>query len=75
MTEKCEEQKLTEMFELHDAIYTCIGKGGRYRVIGVSTGAGKSRGEVRITYRCQDSGRLFHRELEDFYARFETIPT
>ena len=51
------------------ATYECIGKGGQYRVIETSTGAGKSRGETLVVYRCVDSGKVFHREVSDFIAR------
>lgn len=54
-------------------IYECIGKGGRYEVLGIATGAGTSRGEARVVYMDASTGRLFTRALEDFEARMALI--
>lgn len=52
-------------------LYTCIGKGGLYEYIGLSDGAGMSKGEQRQVYRCTDTGQLYHRETGDFFYRME----
>lgn len=49
--------------------YNCNGKGGLYVLVGVSTGAGQSRGEQRAIYRDADTGELYHRTPDDFNAR------
>jgi hypothetical protein len=54
-------------------LYTCIGKGGLYEYIGLSDGAGMSKGEQREVYRCKATGRVFHRECSDFSARMEPV--
>ena len=54
-------------------LYTCIGKGGLYEYIGLSDGAGMSKGEQRQVYRCTATGRVFHRECSDFSARMEPV--
>ena len=56
-----------------NAIYTCIGKGGLYEYLGLSNGAGISKGEAREVYRCTATGRVFHRECSDFSARMEPV--
>lgn len=53
------------------ATYTCIGKGGRYEVVAVSIGAGKSRGETIVVYEDIESGDCFHRSMDDFRERME----
>lgn len=55
------------------SVYECTGKGGRYEVLGVATGAGTSRGEARVIYMDASTGRLFMRSLEDFEARMGLI--
>lgn len=53
--------------------YTCIGKGGRYELLGETIGAGLSRGESVKVYRDSTSGQLFHRSADDFAARMERV--
>lgn len=55
-------------------LYTCIGKGGEYELIGESTGAGHSRGETIMVYQDTSTGRIFHRMAEDFNNRMEKLP-
>lgn len=55
------------------ALYTCIGKGGAYELLGESTGAGLSRGDTLQVYREVVSGRLFHRTPLDWAYRMEII--
>jgi hypothetical protein len=57
----------------HTELYTSIGKGGLYEYIGLSDGAGISKGEQRQVYRCTATGRVFHRECSDFSARMEPV--
>lgn len=54
-------------------LYTCRGKGGEYRVLDLSTGAGTSKGLHIVVYVCSESGRMFHRTLEDFKARMVSL--
>lgn len=54
-------------------IYTCIGKGGRYELLGSSIGAGKRAGELLVIYRNTESGQLYHREMADFAIRMQQI--
>lgn len=53
--------------------YECIGKGGKYDVIGVSRGAGTSRHQLHVIYKCVDTGLIFHRDYKDFSARMRSI--
>ena len=53
--------------------YTCVGKGGRYEILGLATGAGLTRGEDRLVYRDASTGRLFLRTEQDFSQRMERI--
>ncbi len=55
-------------------LFTCIGKGGRYELLGESSGAGGCRREGRVIYRCLDTGRLYHRKDDDFAARMAPLP-
>lgn len=55
-------------------LYTCIGKGGEYELIGESTGAGYSCGETIMVYQDTMTGRIFHRTLIDFKTRMEKLP-
>jgi len=57
----------------YQKLYTCIGKGGRYEILGLATGAGLSRGEDRLIYRDVSTGRLFLRTEKDFTERMERI--
>lgn len=54
---------------------TCSGKGGDYRIIGFSAGAGPRRGELICIYVDTQSGALYHRELRDFAERMEAVTT
>lgn len=54
-------------------IYECIGKGGRYVVLGKTIGAGYSRGESVIVYKDEATGQLFHRTEIDFKTRMQEI--
>lgn len=54
-------------------LFTCIGKGGRYELLGHSSGAGCCRGEGRVIYRCLDTGQLYHRTDDDFAARMTPL--
>uniref|UniRef100_A0AAU6W4G2 Uncharacterized protein n=1 Tax=Pseudomonas phage Cygsa01 TaxID=3138529 RepID=A0AAU6W4G2_9VIRU len=50
--------------------YECQGKGGRYRLIGESTGAGDdNRGESVKVYQDTVTGKLFHRNVPAFDKR------
>jgi hypothetical protein len=55
-------------------LYTCIGKGGEYELIGTATGAGamSKLGDMRV-YRSTKGGRLFFRTMDDFDARMQRI--
>lgn len=53
--------------------FTVIGKGGRYELLGHSSGAGCCRGEGRVIYRCLDTGQLYHRKDDDFAARMAPL--
>ena len=55
------------------AIYECIGKDGRYRILAKTIGAGKSRGEYLIVYQCIEDGECYHRTVEDFKDRMRAI--
>lgn len=58
----------------HDE-YTCKGKGGRYRLLGLATGAGLSRGEDRLVYQDIRTHGLFLRTEADFAERMQIQPT
>lgn len=53
--------------------YTCVSKPGEYEIIGTSSGAGTMKGVPLIVYRDVKTGRLFHREPENFMARMKKI--
>lgn len=54
--------------------YTCIGKGGEYRLIGCSIGAGQCKeGGGLVIYQDVESGQLFHRYAGDFTNRMQLI--
>jgi hypothetical protein len=74
----------TEFFPLYDiapapaaaheagrTVYTCIGKGGRYRLLGLATGAGASRGQPDLrVYMAEDNPlELYYRTVADFDSR------
>lgn len=56
------------------ALYTCIGKGGEYELIGTAKGAGTSRelDDMQV-YRAGD--QLYFRTTEDFKVRMQRIET
>ena len=49
-------------------LYTCIGKGGVYELVGKSQGAGELKHQQLVVYRSAETGLLFHRTLDDFDA-------
>lgn len=53
--------------------YACKGKGGRYEILGLATGAGLTRGEDRLVYKDASTGRLFMRTEADFSERMERL--
>lgn len=50
-------------------LYTCIGKGGTYELIGRSQGAGELKHQQLVVYRSDETGRLYHRTPGDFDLR------
>ena len=57
-----------------DATFSCIGKGGVYKISGVPIGAGKSKEcEDIIIYYDVETGQRFWRFLSDFWDRMERI--
>lgn len=54
-------------------LYTCIGKGGRYKCYGETIGAGTSKGESVVIYQDVDSKKLFHRTRDDFDKRMKLL--
>ena len=52
-------------------VYTCIGKGGEYLLLGTATGAGTSRGapDLRIYMEADNPLALYYRTAEDFNNR------
>lgn len=54
--------------------YTCVSKEGTYEVVGTSQGAGPLKGLLLIVYRDTVTGKLFHREPENFATRMKVIP-
>jgi hypothetical protein len=50
-------------------LYTCIGKGGEYELVGVARGAGTMRGNLVHVYRDTGTGCLFYRTPMDFSQR------
>lgn len=63
------QEKLRRKFTLH----TCIDKGGIYTIIGKSKGAGTSRGQDLVIYKCLTSGQTYHRTQENFDTRMEVL--
>ncbi len=64
------------IFEAQEVFYTCIGKGGLYRIVGRARGAGKSRETgVIIVYEDVNSTEHmpFFRTLEDFQERMQEV--
>ena len=63
---------------LRGEIYTCIGKGGEYELLGVAKTAGVIRLSGRLpdglaVYRDVSDGALYLRELDDFERRMERV--
>jgi hypothetical protein len=54
-------------------LYTCIGKGGTYELVGEADGAGYVRGGTVTVYRDATSGNLYYRTPVDFKTRMERI--
>lgn len=57
---------------MNPLIYTCKGKGGRYRIVGHAHGAGTShaRGAI-VVYQDVRTGEMFYRTEDDFANRME----
>ena len=64
------------VFEAKEVFYTCIGKGGLYRIVGRARGAGKSR-ETGVIVVYENVNSLEHmpffRTLEDFQDRMQEV--
>ena len=56
-----------------EELYTCIGKGGTYRLIGTSKGAGVYKGQTLIVYQDIHTGQLYHRTAVDFAERMAQV--
>lgn len=63
------ERKLRRLVDC----YECIGKGGFYRILYHSIGAGTSRGQDIVVYQCILTQEVYHRTLEDFNERMRKI--
>lgn len=64
------------VFEAQLSLYTCIGKGGLYRVVGHAKGAGTSRehGTIIVYEDLNDPGAAhYYRTMEDFYKRMQEV--
>jgi hypothetical protein len=55
------------------SLFTCIGKGGRYELMGHAYGAGTSHGIVAVVYRDVTDGVMYFRTLMDFSERMQLI--
>lgn len=55
-------------------LYTCVSKGGEFEIVGTSSGAGPRKGEPLIVYRDLKTGKLHHREPENFAMRMQQLP-
>lgn len=53
--------------------YTSVSKGGEYELLGASSGAGKLKGFPLMVYRDTTTGKLYHREPEDFAVRMKAV--
>ena len=63
---------------MEEVIYTCIGKGGRYKIVDNALGAGNLRTggwTELVVYKDVESEQLYVRELSDFQARMEILTT
>ena len=49
-------------------------KGGAYKLIGKSRGAGTMRGVELIVYQCLRTGNIYHRKKSDFESQMEEVP-
>ncbi len=58
-------------------LYTCIGKGGTYELLGVATGAGTCKGDEAflMVYREVEYGSMYYRTIDDFAERMKPIKT
>ena len=54
-------------------LYTCIGKGGKYELVGKSQGAGELKHQQMLVYRSTETGLLYHRTPDDFHARMTLL--
>lgn len=54
-------------------LFTCVSKGGEYELVGTSNGAGPRKGEPLVIYRDTATGKMFHREPENFTMRMKAI--
>lgn len=64
------------VFEAKISLYTCIGKGGLYRVVGHANGSGTSRehGVIVVYEDLNDKGAAhYYRTLEDFNKRMQEV--
>lgn len=53
--------------------YTCRGKGGLYSIVGISIGAGSSKGQRMVVYHdiALPADKLYHRTVSDFEKRMD----
>lgn len=52
--------------------YSVLGKGGRYKLLGIAKGAGTCKARPMVViYECLDTGMLYYREQGDFTERLE----
>lgn len=56
-------------------MYTCIGKGGIYELVGNANGAGPLRGSTITVYRDTADGMVYFREPSDFVVRMQRLAT
>jgi hypothetical protein len=55
-------------------VYTCIGKGGEYELIGQAKGAGTMRDHADlVVYRDAQAGQLYCRARPDFVDRMQLV--
>ncbi len=54
-------------------LYTHKTKAGTYEILGVSTGAGTSRGQTMVCYRDVNTLKLYHRTEIDFKEMMEIL--
>lgn len=64
------------MFTAELALYTCIGKGGLYRIVGHAKPSGTSRehGTIIVYEDLNDAGAAhYYRTVEDFHNRMQEV--